>query len=82
MVFDELATEARDHDAADLDLLSTLELVRQMAAPDGRTPSCTATPSDGGARLESANGSLRLELGRPRIEIHDRSRPKTIQRSP
>ncbi len=41
-VFDELATEARDHDAADLDLQSTLELVRRMNAEDAGVPAAVA----------------------------------------
>jgi N-acetylmuramic acid 6-phosphate etherase len=41
-VFDELATEARDHDAPDLDLQSTLELVRRMNAEDAGVPAAVA----------------------------------------
>jgi N-acetylmuramic acid 6-phosphate etherase len=40
--FDELATEARDPGAADLDLQSTLELVRQMNAEDAGVPTAVA----------------------------------------
>ena len=36
--FDELATEARDPSAADLDLQSTIELVRRMNAEDAGVP--------------------------------------------
>jgi N-acetylmuramic acid 6-phosphate etherase len=41
-VFDELATEARDHAAPDLDLQSTLELVRRMNAEDAAVPAAVA----------------------------------------
>lgn len=41
-MFDELATEARDHDAPDLDLQSTLELVRRMNAEDAGVPAAVA----------------------------------------
>jgi N-acetylmuramic acid 6-phosphate etherase len=41
-MFDELATEARDPGAANLDLQSTLELVRQMNAEDAGVPAAVA----------------------------------------
>jgi N-acetylmuramic acid 6-phosphate etherase len=41
-MFDELATEARDPAAADLDLQSTLELVRRMNAEDAGVPAAVA----------------------------------------
>ena len=41
-MFDELATEARDPGAADLDLQSTLELVRRMNAEDAGVPAAVA----------------------------------------
>jgi len=40
--FDELATEARDPSAADLDLQSTIELVRRMNAEDAGVPAAVA----------------------------------------
>jgi len=40
--FDELATEARDQSAADLDLQSTIELVRRMNAEDAGVPAAVA----------------------------------------
>jgi N-acetylmuramic acid 6-phosphate etherase len=41
-MFDELATEARDPGAADLDLQSTLDLVRRMNAEDAGVPTAVA----------------------------------------
>src|SRR5262245_22799228 len=41
-MFDELATEARDPGAADLDLQSTLDLVRRMNAEDAGVPAAVA----------------------------------------
>jgi len=58
-VFDELATEARDHDAPDLDLQSTLELVRRMNAEDAGVPAAVARSAGAiAAAIDAVAGRL------------------------